>query len=111
MPQAGEPPMKNRDQLSVAFDMTFPNRNMGGSGVYARELLAELRRRDDLTVCEISGPKSGGLPGTLRWLASGARLETRRQGRSEEHTSELQSLAYLVCRLLLEKKNIAKSHI
>src|SRR5205823_14817634 len=37
--------------------------------------------------------------------------------RSEEHTSELQSLAYLVCRLLLEKKkkkiktkNILKSH-
>src|SRR5205823_12655917 len=31
----------------------------------------------------------------------------RRAGgrRSEEHTSELQSLAYLVCRLLLEKKN------
>src|SRR5687767_15484055 len=30
--------------------------------------------------------------------------------RSEEHTSELQSLAYLVCRLLLEKKNAASSH-
>src|SRR3989441_3239148 len=28
----------------------------------------------------------------------------RRWHRSEEHTSELQSLAYLVCRLLLEKK-------
>src|SRR2546425_7906895 len=27
------------------------------------------------------------------------------RARSEEHTSELQSLAYLVCRLLLEKKN------
>src|SRR2546425_4107009 len=27
-----------------------------------------------------------------------------RSPRSEEHTSELQSLAYLVCRLLLEKK-------
>src|SRR2546423_8946690 len=26
--------------------------------------------------------------------------------RSEEHTSELQSLAYLVCRLLLENKNL-----
>src|SRR2546425_8123829 len=26
------------------------------------------------------------------------------ESRSEEHTSELQSLAYLVCRLLLEKK-------
>src|SRR2546425_8234021 len=29
---------------------------------------------------------------------------TDRRSRSEEHTSELQSLAYLVCRLLLEKK-------
>src|SRR2546425_8091925 len=28
----------------------------------------------------------------------------QRSKRSEEHTSELQSLAYLVCRLLLEKK-------
>src|SRR3712207_8207832 len=28
-------------------------------------------------------------------------------GRSEEHTSELQSRQYLVCRLLLEKKNNA----
>src|SRR2546423_15473102 len=35
------------------------------------------------------------------------KLYLRRNGwlfRSEEHTSELQSLAYLVCRLLLEKK-------
>src|SRR2546425_3650192 len=30
-------------------------------------------------------------------------------GRSEEHTSELQSLAYLVCRLLLEKQNTIHS--
>src|SRR3712207_7480837 len=29
-------------------------------------------------------------------------------GRSEEHTSELQSRQYLVCRLLLEKKKIKK---
>src|SRR2546425_8313296 len=29
---------------------------------------------------------------------------TAARSRSEEHTSELQSLAYLVCRLLLEKK-------
>src|SRR3989441_292129 len=32
------------------------------------------------------------------------RREGALRGRSEEHTSELQSLAYLVCRLLLEKK-------
>src|SRR2546423_10396199 len=40
-----------------------------------------------------SGP--GGVPGPLR---------------SEEHTSELQSLAYLVCRLLLEKKKLPPQH-
>src|SRR5205823_12175110 len=38
-----------------------------------------------------------GLSGYLFWNESLNR-------RSEEHTSELQSLAYLVCRLLLEKK-------
>src|SRR3712207_8507873 len=31
--------------------------------------------------------------------------------RSEEHTSELQSRQYLVCRLLLEKKNSSPSNI
>src|SRR2546425_8192205 len=35
-------------------------------------------------------------------------LQTPR-ARSEEHTSELQSLAYLVCRLLLEKKKTTTS--
>src|SRR2546425_9043589 len=34
----------------------------------------------------------------------GQRVQLDDVGRSEEHTSELQSLAYLVCRLLLEKK-------
>src|ERR1041384_8394871 len=35
----------------------------------------------------------------------GGAVAMSRWQRSEEHTSELQSLAYLVCRLLLEKKN------
>src|SRR3712207_7185523 len=44
-------------------------------------------------------------------MAPPRRNPTRRSGeqpspRSEEHTSELQSRQYLVCRLLLEKKNI-----
>src|SRR5256885_12973627 len=34
----------------------------------------------------------------------------REQDRSEEHTSELQSPCNLVCRLLLEKKKIPRSH-
>src|SRR3712207_7652428 len=37
--------------------------------------------------------------------AAGGRLQSaRHRARSEEHTSELQSRQYLVCRLLLEKK-------
>src|SRR3712207_7069142 len=35
--------------------------------------------------------------------------DCRLQGRSEEHTSELQSRQYLVCRLLLEKKKALSS--
>src|SRR5258705_1103630 len=35
---------------------------------------------------------------------SGARTPILHESRSEEHTSELQSLRHLVCRLLLEKK-------
>src|SRR3712207_7806468 len=34
-----------------------------------------------------------------------------RKHRSEEHTSELQSRQYLVCRLLLEKKKTTQSHL
>src|SRR5687767_15738725 len=42
--------------------------------------------------------------GTRRPRGRGRVRRGRRVPRSEEHTSELQSLAYLVCRLLLEKK-------
>src|SRR3712207_7647118 len=42
------------------------------------------------------------------WVVhSGARRNGYRGRRSEEHTSELQSRQYLVCRLLLEKNNEA----
>src|SRR5438876_3900516 len=46
---------------------------------------------------DFSAPSPGaGAPRPNRWLRS----------RSEEHTSELQSPVHLVCRLLLEKKNL-----
>src|SRR3712207_7908738 len=37
-------------------------------------------------------------------------IDYRLTDRSEEHTSELQSRQYLVCRLLLEKKNQTQHH-
>src|SRR2546423_6358369 len=51
------------------------------------------RRRSDKT-----GTCFAAMP---RWVTPTEKAKHR----SEEHTSELQSLAYLVCRLLLEKKN------
>src|SRR3712207_8010119 len=52
---------------------------------------------------------AGGRAGERALRARGsarpsARFTARRARRSEEHTSELQSRQYLVCRLLLEKK-------
>src|SRR5687767_15641310 len=49
-----------------------------------------------------TGGRAAGAETTGR-AASAARARSCGR-RSEEHTSELQSLAYLVCRLLLEKK-------
>src|SRR3712207_7932469 len=47
-----------------------------------------------MVTCSAMAIFAGDIPGTL----------LRIPGRSEEHTSELQSRQYLVCRLLLEKK-------
>src|SRR5258707_7524767 len=58
-----------------------------------------------------------GPDGQGHQLAAGEGLPPGRKLRSEEHTSELQSRQYLVCRLLLEKKNTdsrqsnASSHV
>src|SRR2546425_9089478 len=52
-------------------------------------------------------PGGEGHPEHLRALVRRGYVRDRGRApahRSEEHTSELQSLAYLVCRLLLEKK-------
>src|SRR6266498_4562222 len=43
-------------------------------------------------------------------LGSLRRATGRSRGRSEEHTSELQSRPHLVCRLLLEKKKTQSHH-
>src|SRR2546425_11881652 len=49
--------------------------------------------------------------GAGRRLRAVGRARALRPPRSEEHTSELQSLAYLVCRLLLEKKKKIHSYL
>src|SRR5207302_5817989 len=58
--------------------------------------------------CDAAGRRAGTTLAhfrrSSRWPASALR------GRSEEHTSELQSRENLVCRLLLEKKKKTKTH-
>src|SRR2546430_12537041 len=64
-----------------------------------------------------SGPVFGG--GPIVGVASTSKDKSIREfnkknhydGRSEEHTSELQSQSNLVCRLLLEKKTTHRDHI
>src|SRR5437763_10503620 len=57
-----------------------------------------------------SSPMSESVPGSGACVGGPCgRLVTNIVSRSEEHTSELQSPMYLVCRLLLEKKK-KKSH-
>src|SRR5438093_7105687 len=67
-----------------------------------------LSLHDALPICRAEGSGARPLADCLQLLAQGAHLLERRrvaaQRRSEEHTSELQSLTNLVCRLLLEKK-------
>src|SRR2546423_2911206 len=60
-----------------------------------RSLPCTLGATASLASMAVCNPAGHRLSRTMRPLNS----------RSEEHTSELQSLAYLVCRLLLEKKN------
>src|SRR3712207_8006079 len=49
---------------------------------------------------QLRGPDRAGEPGD----GEVRRVHLQHERRSEEHTSELQSRQYLVCRLLLEKK-------
>ncbi len=66
--------------ISVVFDMTFPNRNQAGSGAYARSLVAALEARADIETSVVSAPDGTNFAGTLRWLVrdAGERLSSHR---------------------------------
>src|SRR5437762_4600187 len=92
--------MLRRPPRSTLFPYTTLFRSIGGGGGCLRE-----RRHQRVE-------PAPGVGGERRVALAGAqRVETRMLGprRSEEHTSELQSPMYLVCRLLLEKKKTTKS--
>src|SRR5687767_15684575 len=70
-----------------------------GDGLKALERAVAAGRKWDAVI-----DTSGYVPRHVAASAELLRPAVSHYVRSEEHTSELQSLAYLVCRLLLEKK-------
>src|SRR3712207_2903381 len=83
------------------------------SGYAALDLLAAVRHRvcvvtrlrTDARLFDPAPPRRPGTIGRPRVVGQRQPTLARRLARSEEHTSELQSRQYLVCRLLLEKKH------
>src|SRR3712207_8797164 len=92
--------MIRRPPRSTLFPYTTLFRSLGnlpGLMAKAREVEGRMKSmQDELGHKTVTADAGGGLVE--------ATCNGRRELRSEEHTSELQSRQYLVCRLLLEKK-------
>src|SRR3712207_6999814 len=98
--------MIRRPPRSTLFPYTTLFRSLDRSlhqprlGAQRVELVAVVQQEQGAEV----DPGHGG-------LVPGEQQHSGHPGRSEEHTSELQSRQYLVCRLLLEKKKITPPHL
>src|SRR3712207_7291972 len=84
--------MIRRPPRSTLFPYTTLFRSNHGIGVAGRRAQGQQR----ILIARVRGGDGGASPRQQR-------MEHPAFGRSEEHTSELQSRQYLVCRLLLEK--------
>src|SRR5438093_1675857 len=88
--------MIRRPPRSTLFPYTTLFRSLDGRAPLPQPLMAVL---DELVEARVLDPAQMGVVDARRALE---------EVRSEEHTSELQSLTNLVCRLLLEKKKKKK---
>src|SRR5687767_15686480 len=94
------PPRSTLFPYTTLFRSADEGRDQVRAGFGARHRLRKGEQQGEVAIDAFSFELRGGpyaFPG--------------RGDRSEEHTSELQSLAYLVCRLLLEKKNNNKQYL
>src|SRR2546425_6808417 len=92
--------MIRRPPRSTLFPYTTLFRSLEASWFNGRE------PDENRTNFDYAGRRLDSYSGRLT-VNPGPRWSLSAWYRSEEHTSELQSLAYLVCRLLLAKKNSA----
>src|SRR3712207_8135135 len=95
--------MIRRPPRSTLFPYTTLFRSLGGTGgaILSTIVAVWLARRDR----QIPTGKAYLL---MRSFGRRTHLAEGEYYRSEEHTSELQSRQYLVCRLLLEKKHVLR---
>src|SRR3712207_6936541 len=91
--------MIRRPPRSTRFPYTTLYRSLAGSAEAVEEQVVRLQLGEGPGPLPLAAAQDAG----RRQL--GVVVEDRAR-RSEEHTSELQSRQYLVCRLLLEKKNL-----
>src|SRR2546425_8958635 len=91
--------MIRRPPRSTLFPYTTLFRSQPSGDSSSRSISPFLRGLAKDHVIHLYGVTEQSKEGAVR-----SELKDLVQWRSEEHTSELQSLAYLVCRLLLEKK-------
>src|SRR3712207_7800305 len=100
--------MIRRPPRSTLFPYTTLFRSEDGLDLRRVEALEEPRPVGGRPCfVHVGHPTDGVCRGwTCRWPGRGVPA-----GRSEEHTSELQSRQYLVCRLLLEKKKKKRSQL
>src|SRR5438045_8007626 len=91
---------KQHPPTPTLFPYTTLFRSVEVLDAEAHAIEAQLSQHRDITVMDVARIELN------RKITLGDATEAKAVGRSEEHTSELQSLRHLVCRLLLEKKKI-----
>src|SRR5258707_8338294 len=88
----------------------FPYTTLFRSSTKGEQALDPVHPRQlDVGEDDIEGAAPEALDGLFAAAGELDNIATRLDHRSEEHTSELQSRQYLVCRLLLEKKKLKTS--
>src|SRR3989442_7561108 len=98
--------MIRRPPRSTLFPYTTLFRSLATGGLRRRgpQVIGEIELEGVAphTLLDAEGEEGGPVSGAAVALVA---------GRSEEHTSELQSRPHLVCRLLLEKKKKGQTHV
>src|SRR5258707_7340585 len=92
--------MIRRPPRSTLFPYTTLFRSLDLSDIQADAV----RFEEQITALVARDPEASAYVRKLEEQASDLLEDDDNENRSEEHTSELQSRQYLVCRLLLEKK-------